>query len=317
MNFGWGTQPGKPETDEETAVKILNRYTELGGNFIDTADGYGAGKSEELLGRWMTGKNRNQFVIVTKAGFPMSSDPNSGGSSRRHLVEAVDASLKRLQTDFIDVFLIHKFDKETTMEETFRALNDLVKAGKIRYIGVSNYRGFQMQKAWDYCHYTGLEPVVALQIQYNLMSREVEWECLKSANEHGIGVMAWSPLKSGWLGGKYTREMKEAPKGSRAEWGDKGFKTVSWQQNANDYTWNVLDAVKEVGTKLHKTSAQVSLRWLLQQQEFPTFPIIGPKTVEQAEENLQIIDWSIPQEDFQRLDKVSKPTAPHPYDFPF
>jgi len=303
------------EKEEEIAQKVMDRFVELGGNFFDTADFYGKGGSEVLLGKWLKGKNREDFVIATKAGLAMGNLPNNKGSNKKHLFDAVEQSLKRLGTSYIDLYQIHVFDKETPLEETLRALNDLVRSGKVRYIGVSNYRGYQLEKAHFIAKELGLEEYVSLQPEYNLLSRSLEWEVLEAAKDLGMGVIPWSPLRSGWLTGKYTRDMKEPPKGSRVEWASNAkFEAASWEANANEFTWTVVDVVKEVAVKLNKSPAQVALRWLMQ-KPIVTAPILGPRSLEQAEDNFQVFDWSIPQEDMEKLDKVSKPKPPYPYNW--
>jgi len=306
MNFGW-------TTDEETSYKILDRFAELGGNFIDTANIYGKGKSESLVGQWLSSKKREDWVIASKVRFAMGNGPNQSGAGRKHIMASVEESLKRLQTSYIDLFQIHGYDKETPLEETLKTLNDLVRSGKVRYIGVSNYRGHQLQKAHYICKELGIEEYVCLQPQYNLLCRGLEWDVLEAAQDIGMGVLPWSPLKGGWLSGKYSRDMQEPPKDSRVAWASGvGFSETDWASNANEFTWNVLDAVKEIAAKLNKSQSQVALRWLMQ-KPCVTAPIVGPGNLKQAEDNFQIFDWSISKEDMEKLDKVSLPKAPYPY----
>jgi len=188
MNFGWFT-------DEETSFKIMNQFADLGGNFIDTANIYGKGASEVIVGKWLSKKKRDDFVSATKVRFSMGNGSNDEGASRKHIMSSVDDSLKRLQTNYIDLLQIHAFDKNTPLEETLTTLNDLVRSGKVRYIGVSNYRGYQLEKAFRICKELNLEKYVCLQVQYNLLCREVEWEILEAAHDLGLGIIPWSPLK--------------------------------------------------------------------------------------------------------------------------
>jgi len=308
MNFGW-------YTDDETSFKLMDRYAELGGNFLDTADIYGKGKSEIIVGKWLATKRREDYVIATKAHFPMGSGPNDKGSNRKHLMDAVDQSLKRLQTTYIDIFQLHAYDKDTPFEETYTTLNDLVRSGKVRYVGVSNYRGYQLMKAAAVIKELRLEPIVCLQPLYNLLARQVEWEVLEAADQLGMGVIPWSPLHSGWLTGKYTREMTEPPKSTRVQWAtDANFTAMSWSTNANETTWKVIDAVKEIATKMNKSISQVALKWVMQ-KSIVTAPIVGPRDLQQAEDNFAVFGWNLSQEDMDKLDQISKPVPPYPYNF--
>jgi len=312
MNFGW-------TTDEETSFKILDRFVELGGNFIDTADFYSPpkqGTSELILGKWLHGKKRDDFIIATKGGLMVGPSTNDRGASRKHLYAAVEASLQRLQTTYIDLYQIHSFDKETPMEETLSALNDLIHAGKIHYIGVSNFRGHQLIKAKYIAKEMNLQPYICLQAEYNLVTREVEWEVLEAIRENGMGLIVWGPLKSGYLTGKYTRDMKVSPPDSRLEALDKlGFKSNSLDK-VDDYTWHVVDAVKEVAHRIGKSPSQVSLRWLMQ-KGVVTCPIVGPRDLKQAEDNFAVIHWSLSEEDMKLLDtKSTPPRVPYPYNWP-
>jgi len=308
MGFGWWT-------DEETSFKILDRFAELGGNFIDTANMYGRpkyGASETVVGKWLSTKRREDFVIATKFRFPVGTGANDSGANMKHIFAAVEDSLKRLQTSYIDLYQIHGFDKETPVEETLVALNDLVRSGKVRYIGVSNFRGYQLMKAHYLAKELHVEKFTCLQPHYNLLARETEWEILEVTRDLGMGVIPWSPLKSGWLTGKYTKDMTAPPPNSRVD-NMKFMPEVSWQHQANEHTWTVLEVLKEVSTKLGKTMSQVAIRWLMQKGTV-TAPIIGPRNLEQAEDNFQVFDWSIPAEEMKTLDAVSVPSkVPHPY----
>jgi len=307
---------GQAQTTEEISFKILDRFAELGGNFIDTANIYGRpniGTSEVIVGKWLSTKKRDDFVIATKVRYAVGNSPNDYGASRKHIMASIEDSLKRLQTSYVDLFQIHGFDKETPLEETLSALNELVHAGKVRYIGVSNYRGYQLVQASAICKQQNMQSYICLQPQYNLLCREVEWEVLEAAKVLGMGVIPWSPLKGGWLTGKYTKDMTAPPSGTRVETTTKmGFPETSWDNIANDHTWKVLDALKAVATKLGKTQSQVALRWLMQ-KSVVTAPIIGPSKLEQAEDNFNVLDWSIPEEEMKALDKASLPSVPYPY----
>lgn len=209
------------ETTEADSVQILDRFVEAGGNFIDTADVYSAGISEEILGRWLKGKNRSDFVIATKVRFGMGPGTNDIGLSRKHILDGVENSLRRLGTDFIDIYQIHKWDRATPIEESLSALNSLVQAGKVRYLGASNVAGYQLQKSIDLSRAKGWEPFTCLQPLYNLLDRSIEWELLPVCESEGVGVIPWSPLRGGWLSGKYHRGMSAPPSETRISDADK------------------------------------------------------------------------------------------------
>jgi len=310
MGFGWWT-------DEETSFKIMDRFVELGGNFIDTANIYGRPNfcaSELVVGKWLSKKRREDFVIATKFRFGIGTSANDSGASRKHILAAVEDSLKRLQTSYIDLYQIHSFDRETPLEETLGALSDLIRAGKVRYIGVSNFRGYQLMKAHYIAKELNIDHFVCVQPHYNLLARETEWEILEVTRDLGMGVIPWSPLKAGWLTGKYTRDMTAPPPNSRVDTMTKfGMPEISWSVQATEHTWKVLDVLKEIATKLGKSQSQVAIRWLLQ-KDTVTAPIVGPRNMEQAEETFMVFDWSISAEDMKTLDTVSTPPrVPYPY----
>ncbi|HEV7626939.1 MAG TPA: aldo/keto reductase, partial [Streptomyces sp.] len=183
------------ETDEETSSSILDTFVEAGGNFIDTADVYSRGGSEEILGRWLTKQRRDDLVVATKVRFPMGDGPNDKGLGRKHIIEGVEASLRRLRTDYIDLYQVHCWDPATPLEQTLSTLDSLVRAGKVRAVGASNFSGWQLQKAVDISRRRGWEPFTCLQPLYNLLDRETEWELLPVCRNEGLGVIPWSPLR--------------------------------------------------------------------------------------------------------------------------
>jgi aryl-alcohol dehydrogenase-like predicted oxidoreductase len=205
------------ESTEEVGFQIMDRFADAGGNFIDTADVYTRGISEEIVGRWMKDKPRDNFIIATKVRFAMGEDPNEVGLSRKHILAGVEASLSRLGTDYIDLYQVHAWDSGTPLEETLSTLDSLVKSGKVRYTGASNFSGWQLQKAVDLSLHNGWEPFSCLQPLYNLLDRSTEWELMPVCLNEGLGVIPWSPLRGGWLSGKYRRGMTEPPKDSRVE----------------------------------------------------------------------------------------------------
>jgi aryl-alcohol dehydrogenase-like predicted oxidoreductase len=298
------------ETDEAESRRILDRYVDAGGTVIDTADGYGAGASEEIVGRWLAGRPRHDVVIATKAWFPTREGPNASGLSRAHLVEAVDASLRRLGTDHIDLYQAHLWDDATPLEETLGTFETLVAAGKVRYVGLSNVTGWQLQRAVDLARERGWVGIASLQAVYNLLDRELEWELLPVSRNEGVGVVVWSPLRGGWLTGKHRRE--QAAEGSRVAHADAWSWTERWDNYAHERTWRVLDALRAVADDVGRTPAQVALAWLLTRPGV-TAPILGARTLAQLEENLGAIGWELDPEHAARLDEASAVPAPYPY----
>ncbi len=302
------------ESTEEISRRMLDRFAEAGGNFIDTADVYTQGTSEEIVGRWLAGQRRDDFVVATKVRFPMGDKPNDLGLSRKHILANVEASLRRLGTDYIDLYQVHCWDPGSPLEETLGTLDQLVRSGKVRYIGASNYSGWQLQKAVDLSKQMGWEPFVCLQPLYNLLDRSVEWELVKVCSNEGLGIIAWSPLRGGWLSGKYHRGMQAPVEGTRIESADKFGWSESWSKYANEQTWGVLDALDAVAAETGKSQAQVALRWLLQRPAV-TAPIIGARSMAHFEDNLGAAGWSLSNEQMERLTSASARDLPYPYDF--
>ena len=265
------------ESSEEVSYQMLDCFLEAGGNFIDTANVYSQGISEEILGRWLKGKHRDDLVIATKLRFSMGSGPNDLGLSRKHILSAVDASLRRLNTEYIDLYQVHMWDPGTPLEETLDALDQLVHSGKVRYLGASNYAGYQLQKAIDLSRQQGWEPFSCLQPLYNLLDRSFEWELLPVCEAEGVGVIPWSPLRGGWLSGKYRRGMAAPPPDTRIEQAAKQGWSESWAVYANERTWQVIDTLLAIAAEVEKTPAQVALNWLLQRPTI-TAPILGART---------------------------------------
>lgn len=301
------------ETDKEESFRIMDRFHEAGGNFLDTANVYTGGRSEEIVGEWLKGRRREDFVVATKVRFPTGSGPNDVGLSRKHILAAVRESLTRLKTDYIDLYQVHAWDPKTPLEETFATLNDLVRQGVVRYIGVSNYKGWQLQKAVELCRRRGWEPIASLQPQYNLLCRAVEWELLDVCVNEGIGVLPWSPLRGGWLSGKYTRDMQAPPEDTRVEMAKRYGWVETWERDNHERTWRVIDAVNEIAGECGKTAAQVAINWLLYRPGV-TAPIIGARTLRQLEDNLGAAGWSLTAEQIRRLDEASELPVTYPYD---
>ena len=305
------------EADEALSNRMLDRFVAAGGNFIDTADTYSRGASEEILGRWMTAKDRDDLVIATKVRFgtddPAHRRHNRFGLGRKHIMAEVEASLKRLRTDYIDLYQVHAWDPAAPFEETLSALNDLVRAGKVRFIGASNYSGWQLQKSVDLSRAHGWEPFVCLQALYNLLDRDVEWELLPVCRNEGLGMIPWSPLRGGWLAGKYRRGMNAPPSGTRVEIApDRGW-SETWARYANERTWGIVDALLAVSKETGKSPAAVALNWLLRQPGV-TAPIIGARNLEQLDDNLGATDWALTAEQTRRLTDASAQRLPYPYE---
>jgi aryl-alcohol dehydrogenase-like predicted oxidoreductase len=308
-----GTMSFGSWTEETVAHQMLDRFVERGGTFIDTADVYGAGASEEILGRWMRGRRRDDLVIATKAYGDMGPGPNDGGAGRKHLLAAVEGSLRRLGTDYIDLYQIHAFDDGTPIEETLSTLDGLVRAGKVRYIGASNYAGWQLQKSIDMARRHGWEAFASLQPLYNLLDREAEWDLLPISRSEGLAVLAWSPLRGGWLTGRYRRDTAGPEPGSRvdADPDAKGW-PEAWQTYATERTWQIIDALLEVAAQTGRSPAQVALRWVMHTPP-GVIPIIGARTVEQLDDNLGAAEKPLADEQLARLTAVSDRPLPYPF----
>ncbi|HKI56833.1 MAG TPA: aldo/keto reductase [Trueperaceae bacterium] len=302
------------EASEEESHRMLDRFVDAGGNFIDTANVYSRGVSEEIVGRWLKGRDRDGLVVATKVRFAMGEGPNDVGLSRKHVLASVDASLRRLQTDYVDLLQVHAWDPGTPLEVVLSTLNDLVRSGRARYVGVSNFAGHQLQRALDLSRERGWEPFVSLQPQYNLLCRSTEWELIPVALGEGLGVIPWSPLRGGWLSGKYRRGMERPPQGTRVEIAEEKGWGESWTNLANEHTWTVLDALHRVAGETGRSPAQVAIRWLLQRPGV-TAPIIGARSMDQLEDDLGATGWTLEPLQLEGLTRASDLTLPYPYDF--
>ena len=309
-----GTMTFGTETDEAGAHAQLDRYVEAGGNLVDTADVYSAGVSERIIGHWLAARAgaRDQIVLATKGRFATGAGPNDLGLSRRHLGAALDASLRRLGVDVIDLYQLHSFDPLTPVEETLRFLDDAVRAGKIQYVGLSNFTGWQLQNAVDIAEFRGLSRPVTLQPQYNLLVREIEWEIVPAAQHGGLGLLPWSPLGGGWLTGKYHRE--EPPTGATrlGENPNRGVEAYG-RRSRVERTWDVVDAVHEVAATRGASMAQVALAWLVDRPAVSSV-ILGARTIEQLDDNLGAAELRLTPDETNRLDEVSDPA---PADYPY
>ncbi|MBN1260355.1 MAG: aldo/keto reductase [Anaerolineae bacterium] len=301
------------ESTEALSYDLLDRFVAAGGTFIDTANVYSHGLSETILGRWLKGKRREDFVIATKVRWAMGEGSNDVGLSRKHILDSVHDSLRRMDTDYIDLFQIHGWDPGAPLEETLSVLHHLVQSGKVRYTGASNVSGWQLQKAIALSRHMGWEAFSCLQPLYNLLDRTIEWELLPVCANEGVGVIPWSPLRGGWLSGKYHRGMENPPSGTRVEEAAKRGWSESWEAYANERTWTIIDALFAVAKEAEKTPAQTALRWLLQRPGV-TAPIIGVRTMKHLEDNLGAAGWALTGAQLEMLNMVSDPGLPYPYD---
>ena len=301
-DWGWGA-------DFDTSEQIFNTYADRGGNFIDTANQYTEGSSEKFLGKMLEGK-RDRFVLATK--YSLNTDPknpNAGGNHRRSMNRAVENSLKRLNTDYIDLYWLHIWDYRNSIEEVLRALDDLVRQGKILHIGLSDTPSWIVSEGQAIAKLRGWTPISAIQIQYNLVERTSEADLIPMAQHHGITPLAWSPLAGGVLAGKYSKEDLEK------EDEDGGRKAMSQSLGQlNERSIEIGEKVKEIAEEIGRSPSQVSLNWLLQQPG-GTIPIVGARKLSHVEDNLQAIDFTLTPEQIERLDLASTFNPPFPYNF--
>ncbi len=302
------------ETSEEDSFTMMDMFAEAGGNFIDTADVYTRGVSEEIVGKWLQNQTREDYVIATKVRFPMGEGINDQGVSRKHIMDGIHNSLRRLQVDYIDLYQVHCWDYGTPIEETLYTLNTLVEQGLVRYIGLSNYKAYQIQKAVDVCAANGWTVPISLQPLYNLLDRSLEWEIVEACIANGIGIIPWSPLRGGWLSGKYRRGMEQPPQDTRIAKAEQEGWLEMWSNYNNDRTWNIIDALVETAQTLEKSPAQVALNWV-KDQPGVTAPIIGASKTHHLQDNLASVGWSLTAEQRDYLNTVSAMPGPYPYDF--
>jgi aryl-alcohol dehydrogenase-like predicted oxidoreductase len=312
LSFGTGTFGGEGElfkawgaSDVAEASRMIDICLEAGLNFFDTADLYSAGRSEEILGEAIKGR-RDKVLISTKATFPMGPGPNDLGSSRHHLIKACDDSLRRLGIDYIDLYYMHGFDGITPVEEALSALDTLVKSGKVRYIGCSNYSGWQLMKALSISERYGWARHVAYQAYYSLIGREYEWELMPLAIDQKVGTHVWSPLGWGRLTGKIRRG-QPLPEVSRLH------KTAEYGPPVDqEHVYKVVDALDQVAKEVGKTIPQVALNWLIQRPTVSSV-IIGARNEQQLKDNLGAVGWNLTKEQVAKLDKASTVTVNYPY----
>jgi aryl-alcohol dehydrogenase-like predicted oxidoreductase len=310
-----GTMTFGSEADEKAAYAQLDRFVEAGGTLIDTADVYSAGKSEEIIGRWLADRPADvtePVVLATKGRFPTDDFPNGAGLSARHLTRALDASLRRLDVDAVDLYQAHASDPFTPLEETLRTMDGFVRAGKIRYYGLSNFTGWQLTKAIHLARALNVALPVTLQPQYNLLVREIEWEIVPAAIDAGLGLLPWSPLGGGWLSGKYQRDQQPTGATRLGEDPNRGVEAYD-ERNALSRTWDVIDAVQTIAEQRGISMAQVALAWVTDQPGV-TSTILGARTLEQLDDNLAAADLHLDTAELEALDMASRPNVgEYPY----
>ena len=305
MTFGEDLGFGASVQESEA---VLDRYLDLGGNFIDTANGYNKGRSEKIIGDHVghDRAKRDRLVIATKFSTNLyPGDPNGGGSNRKSVIAACEQSLRRLRTDYIDLYWLHNWDKHTPIEETMAALHDLVRSGKVRYVGVSDTPAWKVAQGQLIAEFRGWTPFIGLQIEYSLLERTVEGELIPMARELGLGVTPWSPLAGGRISGKYTRQNAGKVEGGRA---------ALVAQRLDEKTYEVIDALQRIAGELDTTVARVALAWLRARPGVSSI-IIGARTVAQLEDNVKSLDVQLTAEQTAALDVLTTPQLPFPLPF--
>jgi aryl-alcohol dehydrogenase-like predicted oxidoreductase len=315
MTFGESRTIMKGLTsDDDEARRVFDRAVERGVNLVDTANVYSEGRSEELTGQWIKGK-RGKVILATKCRFPigfgMGGDkpgPHDMGLSRQHIVEACEGSLRRLDTDHIDLYQVHMQDTSVRIDETLRALDDLVRQGKVRYIGCSNYAGYRLTESLWAADRAGTQRYESAQIQWSLLERGAEREIVPACKAFHLGVLAWSPLASGFLSGKYRRG-EPPPEGSRlAAWKD------AMKRLGAERSYEVIDRVIEIARSHDTSPAAVAIAWLMARPEVSSV-ILGARTVQQLDDNLRALDVKLSPEEVASLDEISRPDWAYPYSF--
>lgn len=305
MVFG---ESGSRGTAPETARDMIAGYISAGGNFIDTANVYAGGKSEEIIGQAIAPYNRDSLVLASKGRFPTASEPNAQGLSRKHLCSAVDGSLSRLGTDYIDVYYLHMWDPLTPLEETVRTMDDLVRTGKVRYFGLSNFRAWQAMKIQAMARNAGI-PLIAAQYQYSLVVRDIEYELPSLCAEEGLGIVPWGPLGGGFLSGKYSSRSHPA-QGRLASASNN--QEESWFRRATERNWRILTEVNTLASAYRASTPQIALSWLLSRPQVDAV-IIGARTPEQMQDNLASVDLQLKPNELTRLNEVSRLPELYPY----
>lgn len=298
-------------TSEDESIRLIQRYLDAGGNHIDTANVYAAGRSEEITGKAIAGQ-RDHLLLATKCYFPMTQDVNDYGASRRNILASVEDSLRRLNTDYIDLLYLHCWDPITPIQESLRALDDLVSSGKVRYLGASNYKAWQIMKALGVADQLGYHRFIAAQYQYSLVKRDLEYEFTDLLAAEGLGLCPWGPLGGGFLSGKYRKDQRPTSiaEGRIGETSD--THEESWERRATEQNWHILEQVEEVMAHHGATHAQIALAWL-RHKSYVSAVIMGARTMEQLEDNLKAAEIQFSAEDMAVLDEASKLPELYPY----
>jgi aryl-alcohol dehydrogenase-like predicted oxidoreductase len=301
---GWAQKAGALDVSE--AKRLVDLCIDAGVNLLDTADAYSDGRSEEIVGEILQGKRKDGVLIATKARYPMGNGANNAGNSRYHLIEACEASLRRLKTDVIDLYQLHHWDGHTPLEETMEALDTLVRQGKVRYVGCSNFSGWHIVKALGVCERDRRQRFVGQQIHYSLESRDAEHELLPVAVDQGLGVLVWSPLAGGLLSGKHRRN-QAAPEDSRqfAGWTEPPIRD-------ENRLWNIVESLISIAEERGVSPAQIALSWLIGRRPITSI-VIGGRTEAQFRDNLAAADLNLTAEERNLLDNVSRTPLPYPY----
>jgi aryl-alcohol dehydrogenase-like predicted oxidoreductase len=310
MIFGEDSQRSTPPAEAEN---LIQRYLDAGGNHIDTADIYAAGRSEEIVGMAIKGK-RHQVVLATKVNFPLCDRPNGLGLSRYHIMDAVNASLRRLQTDYIDLYVMHAWDPVTPIEESLRAFDDLVTAGKVRYVGFSNFKAWQVMKALAVSDARGWSRLIAGQYQYSLVKRDIEYEFIDLFQSEGVGLTVWGPLGGSFLTGKYQQDQRPQAPGQGRLAVATAEQEESWERRSTDQNWSIIDTVGDIASERRASHAQIALAWLRAQPAVSSV-ILGVRTMAQLEDNLGAADFDLTSDELERLDRVSALPEMYPYRF--
>lgn len=304
MIFG---EQSNRSTSEKDALKIIDQYIGEGGNHLDTADVYAGGRSEEIVGTSLKNR-RTEIIVSTKVRFKTLNNINGEGLSRLHIMEGVHSSLKRLQTDYIDLLYVHCFDPITPLEETIRSLEDLVRSGKVRYIGISNFKAWQLMKAQGLTQQLNTNYFVAAQYQYSLVKRDMEYEFFDLLESEGLGLLPWGPLGGGFLTGKYSKELPTSGRISTTS----EETEESWERRNTEKNWTIVDKIHELSAKYKASPSQISIAWILSKNVVSSV-ILGVRTMEQLKDNMAANNLVLSTEDLAVLDQLSALPELYPY----
>ena len=308
----FGEKSGRGATPK-VSTRMIDRFLDAGGNHIDTADAYAGGFSEEITGKAIKNK-RQDVILATKVNFPVNEGINRKGLSRKHIMEGVHDSLRRLNSEYIDLLYMHCWDHLTPLEESLRAFDDLVQAGKVHYIGVSNFKAWQLMKALGLSDANGWARFAAAQYQYSLVMRDIEFEFTELCQNERLGITPWGPLGGGFLSGKYRAEHRPKDYSEGRLGGMPDHTEESWQRRNTDRNWNIIEKVGEIADNRKASYAQIALAWL-RAQDAVCSTIIGVRTMKQLEDNLKAADLDLTEEELQQLNEVSQPPELYPYRF--